>query len=58
MPGKLKPRLRGAVQGKQGHDADVLVTALAQGVGAVITENVEHFHRWERFLTVLILAIE
>lgn len=56
---RLEALLREApCRGKQVHDANVVATALAHGVGAVITENVEDFHRWERFPTVLNLASE
>ena len=44
--------------GAQIHDANIAATALAHGVEAIITENVEDFRRWERFLAVLHLAGE
>lgn len=39
--------------GKQVHDANVVATMLAHGVGAVVTMNVGDFARFDRYVTLL-----
>jgi predicted nucleic acid-binding protein len=39
--------------GKQVHDANVIATMLAHGVGMVVTMNVEDFARFERYVSLI-----
>jgi predicted nucleic acid-binding protein len=39
--------------GKQVHDANVIATMLAHGVGTVVTMNVEDFARFERYVSLV-----
>lgn len=39
--------------GKQVHDANVIATMLAHGVGTVITMNVQDFVRFERYVSLI-----
>ena len=41
--------------GKQVHDANVIATMLAHGVGTVVTMNVEDFARFERYVSLVTL---
>jgi predicted nucleic acid-binding protein len=38
--------------GKQVHDANVIATMLAHGVGTVVTMNVTDFARFERYVSL------
>ena len=39
--------------GKQVHDANVIATMLAHGVGTVVTMNVEDFARFQRYVSLV-----
>jgi hypothetical protein len=39
--------------GKQVHDANVVATMLAHGVGTVVTMNVADFARFERYVSLV-----
>jgi predicted nucleic acid-binding protein len=39
--------------GKQVHDANVIATMLAHGVGTVVTMNVDDFARFEQYVTLV-----
>jgi predicted nucleic acid-binding protein len=55
---KVADRLQGLLTdvecgGKQVHDANVIATMLAHGVGTVVTMNVEDFARFGRYVTLI-----
>ena len=55
---KVADRLQGLLTdvecgGKQVHDANVIATMLAHGVGTVVTMNVEDFTRFERYVSLI-----
>jgi predicted nucleic acid-binding protein len=55
---KVADRLQGLLTdvecgGKQVHDANVIATMLAHGVGTVVTMNVEDFARFERYVSLI-----
>ena len=39
--------------GKQVHDANLVATMLAHGIGTVVTQNVEDFARFERHVSLI-----
>jgi predicted nucleic acid-binding protein len=55
---RVADRLRGLLadvkcKGKQVHDANVIATMLAHGVGTVVTMNVEDFACFERYVSLV-----
>ena len=55
---RVADRLQGLLadvecRGKQVHDANVIATMLAHGVGTVVTMNVEDFARFERYVSLV-----
>jgi predicted nucleic acid-binding protein len=55
---KVADRLLGLLadvecDGKQVHDANVIATMLAHGVGTIVTMNVEDFSRFERYVSLV-----
>lgn len=43
-------------RGRQVHDANIVATMLAHGIGALLTHNVRDFRRYEPALTILPIA--
>jgi predicted nucleic acid-binding protein len=55
---RVADRLQGLLvdvecKGKQVHDANVVATMLAHGVGTVVTMNVADFARFERYVSLV-----
>lgn len=55
---RVADRLQGLLadvkcKGKQVHDANVIATLLAHGIGAIVTMNVADFARFERYVNLV-----